>query len=68
MLNFLNEIINSNYIEKVEKKDLFTYFKVLKDYSKTKQIERLEEKLKKENNPDIQAEIAEQIRKLKLGE
>lgn len=68
LLNFLNEIINSNYIEKVEKKDLFTYFKVLKDYSKTKQIERLEEKLKKENNPDIQAEIAEQIRKLKLGE
>ena len=68
LLKFLNEIVSSNYIEKVEKKDLFTYFKVLKDYSKSKQIERLEEKMKKEINPDIQAELGEQIRKLKLGE
>lgn len=68
LLSFLNEIISSNYIEKVDKKDLFAYFKVLKDYSKSKQIERLEEKMKLEVNPDIQAELAEEIRKLKLGE
>ena len=68
LLSFLNDIVSSNYIEKVEKKDLFAYFKVLKDYSMSKQIERLEEKLKLEMNPDIQAELGEQIRKLKLGE
>lgn len=68
LLKFLNEIMSSNYVESLEKKDLFSYFKVLRDYSVSKQIERLEEKLKKEVNPDIQAEIGEQIRRLKLGE
>ena len=68
LLKFLNEIMSQKYIENVERKDLFTYFKVMRDYSLSKQIERLEEKLKHETNSDLQASIAEQIRKLKLGE
>ena len=68
LLNLLNYIVSQDYIEQVDKKDLFAYFKVMRDYSKNKQIMRLEEKVKKEFNPDVQAQIAEQIRKLKLGE
>ena len=68
LLKILNDIVSQNYAEHLEKKDLFAYFKVMKDYSLKNQIGRLEEKLKKESNPDIQAQIAEQIRKLKLGE
>ena len=40
----------------------------MRDYGLSSQIKRLEERLKKESNPDEQAQIAEQIRKLKLGE
>ena len=68
LLKLLNDIVSQNYAEQVEKKDLFAYFKVMKDYSRSNQILRLEEKLKKESNPDEQALIAEQIRRLKLGE
>lgn len=68
LLKLLNDIISQNYNEQVDKKDLFTYFKVMRDYSLNSQIKRLEERLKKESNPDEQAQIAEQIRKLKLGE
>ena len=68
LLKLLNDIVSQNYAEQVDKKDLFTYFKVMKDYGLNGQIVRLEEKLKKESNPDEQALIAEQIRKLKLGE
>lgn len=68
LLKLLNDIVSKNYRDQVDKKDLFTYFKVMRDYGLSSQIKRLEERLKKESNPDEQAQIAEQIRKLKLGE
>ena len=34
----------------------------------SRQIERLEEKMRQEQDPDRQALVVEQIRKLKLGE
>lgn len=68
LLNLLNDIVSNNYIEKVDKQDLFIYFKVMRNYSINRQISRLELKMKQEINPDVQAQIGEQIRKLKLGE
>ena len=68
LLKLLNDIVANNYAEEVDKKDLFTYFKVMRDYSLSQQRIRLEAKMKKEPDPDIQAQIVEQIRKLKLGE
>lgn len=68
LLKLLNDIVSNNYIETASKDSLFTYFKVMRNYSMSRQIERLEEKMRQEQDPDRQALVVEQIRKLKLGE
>ena len=68
LLEVLNEIVKSNYNEEVTKDELFLHFKVIKDYSKTMQIKRLEDMIKNEVDPIKQSEISEEIRKLRLGE
>ena len=68
LLKLLNDIVSNNYIETASKDSLITYFKVMRNYSMSRQIERLEEKMRQEQDPDRQALIVEQIRKLKLGE
>ena len=68
LLKLLNSIVSSNYQESVEKKNLFSYFHVVKDYSITQQRMRLQKLMKEEVDPLEQAKIADQIRKLKLGD
>lgn len=68
LLQLLNSIVSSNYQENVDKKILFSYFKVVKDYSISQQKKRLEKLMREENNQLEKVKIAEQIRKLKLGD
>ena len=68
VVNFLNDILASNYAESTSKDELFEYFGVIREYSRTQEIKRLTNSLKKEVDPIIQAEIAEKIRKLRIGD
>lgn len=68
LLSYLEKIVSTNILEDVTKEDLLAYFKVIKDYSKSQEIKRLEKLMKKESDCLEQAKIVEQIRKLKLGE
>jgi hypothetical protein len=68
LLSVIDEILNSSYNDEATKEDLFLYFKVIKEYSKKKQIERLKEKMDKEVDPLEQAKLADEIRKLRIGE
>ena len=68
VVNFLNDILASNYIESTTKDDLFEYFGVIREYSRTQEIKRLTKSLQKEVDPIEQAKIAEKIRKLRIGD
>lgn len=68
ILTLFNEIIASDYIEKTTKDELFLYFKVIREYGKKQEINRLTNLMKKEVDPLEQAKIVERIRKLRLGE
>ena len=68
IVNFLNEILAGNYSESTSRDDLFEYFGVVREYSRTQEIKRLTNSLKKEVDPVVQAEIAEKIRKLRIGD
>ena len=68
LLTVVDEILNSSYNDVVSKDELYLYFKVIREYSKKKQIERLEEKMNKEVDPLEQAKLADEIRKLRIGE
>ena len=68
ILNFLNSILASEYLETTNKEELFLYFKVVREYSTKCEIKRLTELMKKEVDPIEQAKIVEKIRKLRLGD
>ncbi len=68
LLQYLNEIVSSNYKEDWNEDDLYAYFKVIEDYRLSQEIKRLEKLMKEESDCLEQAKIAEQIRKLRLGE
>ena len=68
LIVLLNEILQLNLPDKIKEEDLAEYIKVVKDYSKNQAIKRLKEKLEKEEDPLEQAKIAEEIKKIKLGE
>ena len=68
VVNFLNEILASNYNSETTKEELFEYFRVVKEYAKTQEIKRLTNLMKKEVDPIEQAKISEKIRKLRIGE
>ena len=68
LLAVVDEILNSSYNDVVSKDELYLYFKVIREYSKKKQIGRLEEKKNKEVDPLEQAKLADEIRKLRIGE
>ena len=68
LLRLLNDIVSSKYLDSIEKKDLFPYFRVVKEYSIEMQKKRMEEKMKLEDDPMRQAQIAKEIVRLKLGE
>ena len=68
LLPKLNSILNGGYNEEVDKDTLFLYFGVIREYSKKKQIKRLQEKMASEVDPLEQARLADEIRKLRIGE
>ncbi len=68
LLNLYNEIIAANYVEKTDMDDLILYFKVIKEYAKSQEINRLTNLMKKEVDPLEQAKISDKIRKLRIGE
>jgi len=68
ILVLVNEILAGEYNEKTTKEELFLYFKVIRDYSKSQEIKRLTNLMKKEVDPLEQAKIVERIRKLRIGE
>lgn len=64
----LDSILNSSYVDEVDKEVLYLYFRVIKEYSKEKEIKRLEKKLGLEVDPLEQARLADEIRKLRIGD
>ncbi len=68
LCDLYNEIIAANYIENTTKDDLFLYFKVIREYGKKQEINRLTNLMKKEVDPLEQAKIVEKIRNLRIGE
>ena len=68
ILEFLNSILASDYMEDTTKDELFLYFKVIREYIKKQEIKRLTNRMKKEVDPIEQAKIVEKIRKLRLGD
>ncbi len=64
----LKEIINNIYQDQVDKETLYLYFKVISDDNISRQIKVLERKLKDELDPVKQAQTAEEIRRLRIGE
>ena len=68
LTELLNEILQLNLPDKISEEDLAQYIKVVKEYSKNQEIKRLKEKLEKIEDPLEQAKIAEEIKKIKLGE
>ena len=68
LLPKLNSILNGGYNEEVDKDTLFLYFGVIREYSKKKQIKRLQEKMASEVDPLEQARLADEIGKLRIGE
>lgn len=68
LLATLNSILNDNYREEVDKDTLYLYFGVIREYSRKKEISRLKSKMTGEVDPLEQARLAEQIRKLRIGE
>ena len=68
ILTFLNGILAEDYVEDTTKDELFLYFKVIKEYIKKQEINRLTGLMKKEVDPIEQAKIVEKIRKLRLGD
>ncbi len=68
IVGFLNNILASNYVEHTSRDELFEYFGVIREYSRTQEIKRLTNSLQKEVDPIMQARIAEKIRKLRIGD
>lgn len=68
VVNFLNDILAADYLESTSQDELFEYFRVIREYSRTQEIKRLTNSLKNEVDPIAQANIAEKIRKLRIGD
>lgn len=68
VVSLLNDILAEVYLEKTTKEELFEYFNVIREYSKTQEIKRLTALMRKEVDPIEQAKIANKIRKLRIGD
>ena len=64
----IDEVINNKLPEVIEKEVLYDYFKVIRDYCKKKEIDRLNDLISKEVDPLEQAKLAEKIRILRMGD
>ncbi len=68
LLAQLSQVEQMNLKKDVTKSELFDYFKVIREYNESQEIKRLEAKMRHIIDPLKQAEIAEEIRKLRIGE
>ena len=64
----IDEVVNNKLPEVIEKEVLYDYFEVVRDYCKKKEIDRLNDLISKEVDPLEQAKIADEIRKLRMGD
>lgn len=68
LLVVYNFIINLDYEEEISVKAIEDYITVIKEYNVRQEIKRLNDLIKKENDPIEKAKIAEKIRLLRIGE
>lgn len=68
LLKLLSEIGSYPLKKEVSKEEISSYESVILDYSRKQQIKRLNKKLLDTTDPLEQARIAEEIRKLRIGE
>ena len=68
LVEFLNDILVSNYQEEITSEELQEYFDVIRENAKNLEIKRLAKKLEEIPDPLEQAKISEKIRKLRIGE
>ncbi len=68
LLKLLSEIGSYPLKKEVSKEEISNYESVILDYSRKQQIKRLNKKLLDTTDPLEQARIAEEIRKLRIGE
>ena len=68
LLKLLSEIGSYPLKNEVSKEEISSYESVILDYSRKQQIKRLNKKLLDTTDPLEQARIAEEIRKLRIGE
>lgn len=68
LLARLNDIISDNYSDSISKEDLNLYFKVIKENNVKKRIDYLSKKLREELDPVKQAEIGNEIARLRIGD
>lgn len=68
VVEYLNDILACNYRDQITRDELFLLFGVIREYSRTQEIKRLTNSLKKEVDPLEQAKIADKIRELRIGD
>ncbi len=68
LLSLLSEIEAQGLPEPIEKIALYDYFKAVREYNRSQEIKRLEEKMKEMMDPLEQAKVANEIRELRIGE
>jgi len=68
LLVVYNFIINLDYEEEISVKAIEDYIVVINEYNMRQEIKRLNDLVKKENDPIEKAKIAERIRLLRIGE
>jgi len=70
LIHLLDEILSSvdDYAEEITKDVLTDYFKVVKEMVRKQEIKRLKTKLNEEVDELEQAKIADEIRRLRIGE
>ena len=68
LIGSLDDILNSSYSEDVSKDILCLYFDVIKEYCRKMQISKIENKMSLEVDPLEQAKLADEIRRLRIGE
>ena len=64
----IDEVLNTKLPDNIEKDNLKDYFSVIRNYCKKKEIDRLNNLISKEIDPLEQAKIADEIRKLRMGD
>ena len=67
LLTLLNQVLTQPFPAVIAKDTIFDYFKVVREYNKNLEVNRLQKMMEKEVDPLEQAKIAEQIRMLRMG-